>query len=1582
MSNSRSSSSATVKKTSLRRSHSVTSFTRSKSNNIIPSSSSSTNSPYPKIKSNDKRRHSSIVSTSALNIAPLFPPEKDYTLEKDSIPTVQNGNLQIFFQLVEPTIYLQGFESDEITKMNPPSILRGSMIVRILKPTKLKKIDLTFRGLQRTEWPEGIPPKKIETYEANDIVTHTWNFFHHNPKTGKKQKNYIFKPLPAYVLNDSSNFNNTTSPNHSRKNSITSLTSNFSNANLSTKSPSSNIFRRSKAFSSENLLSPTKSLNNANLSESKSLKRLSFQPSGNGSIFKNVFASSSKEQLPTSSSMNDFSSLNNINSNSNNNASSSNANANSNDYTTFNPGDYIFSFEKIIPPTFPESITADYGYVKYYLRYEIQRYGTFKTNINGNYPITIIRTPSENSVEDTEPIEIIRDWESQLHYDIVIASKDIILDAFLPITFNFYPVDKVTLHRVKIYLTETMEYYCHDHKVRRLEPTKKFLLAEIDGPIDKSMKHQKNIKAKDLGNLLTDDLSGDLINKSYNLDIFVPSSFNSNSNLAPINKKQFLHPDTFCNNIKANHWIKICLRLSKEVDGKRKHYEINIDSPIHVLHKLCSHANILLPSYNFDVNATTNNNSHKFKTRNKRHSSYTSHDNIHKSNFFFPKEILMSNTLSSSSPENKRSSVDLSQPIRARTSQYFEHHYFSTPNKRSHSENTVGDQVIFSSPKFKSNVYQPETLQRELLSPQAMPLSPHETIDKIPILNDLGNTTEVPPPPFDFKFELPKTPPNYGDIFTKPLENPFLACKLKRSASNSMKKPITTPKKSIPLSSSMSALDVASGNTTSTKSKSKLAMRSNSDQSKTSPISDIGSTDEQKFVTPKSSIKRPSRSKSTRSLTSPTKPINDLPKKPIEPSIIEKAVQPLPKKLEVKQQDKKSKVSSNKDLNTSNKDLNTSTKKSTSPIPEDKTIKKVTAIKRSEFPKLLKSNSMSNNMLGVKSMSNNALKFSESPTKKVKSLRVDTNPITPARPLKKVASSSSSKKSSKPKSKQANCEKSIRKEKSPKKLASKRISLDPKSKTKKPNNNSTASFATATEGESEASTINDHTTSSSNSNSNSMLNEENNHSLSMITPPSSDIGDEPEPDSASIIRIENEGDITNSFNYSDSLAGRLNMNMKLNKSDPSLAKPGQRKQATPQIPSRPSKKTYNSNGAIMNKRNSWHAASLRNNLHLNESKQVKTSKMPNREKRHSKLISEMGPVINNYSSNSTVQNMSSSNSSMTSLITAFTHISSSNILESEMGSPETSPTPGLHSSRSKTILPDIAGSNHDPSDESCYNLSDMDPEGMSDYFSLFEAEPNNLDSPVESETNNIDSIFLTQSTDVYYDTTINQVETANIINTPVKPMSINTNLPNTMSNIPVLSPLVLSPNIQSPIPLNSTPRSTKNMISPTTKSKDMAINRSMLQSISPINQTTPKEQIGKFMSTSRQYRNSLILDQSSPTRSNSYPKTMYPNPEVTPNHTLSSTMSEIGMLNRQTRSPSNPFRQPPAALQQYVASFDESAVDLTAFYSPEASTDHLDDRASTNPRDSGFFSIDYSYDNNNIALSDLEAILQTDPFVG
>lgn len=93
-----------------------------------------------------------------------------------------------------------------------------------------------------------------------------------------------------------------------------------------------------------------------------------------------------------------------------------------------------------------------------------------------------------------------------------------------------------------------------------------------------------------LGNLEGGDASG--ISTEFEVEVALPGcqtvrtpldSRNKNSPLIPVK----FHHSTIWPNLVVHHWIKIVLRLSKtedaEPNGKRRHFEISIDSPIHLL---------------------------------------------------------------------------------------------------------------------------------------------------------------------------------------------------------------------------------------------------------------------------------------------------------------------------------------------------------------------------------------------------------------------------------------------------------------------------------------------------------------------------------------------------------------------------------------------------------------------------------------------------------------------------------------------------------------------------------------------------------------------------------------------------------------------------------------------------------------------------------------------------------------------------------------------------------------------------------------------------------------------------------------
>lgn len=458
-------------------------------------------------------------------------------------PLTHSSSMEIYIIPAEKNLFMQGFEPEEYED-RPPTLLRGCLYLRVLKPSRIKSITLTFKGQQRTDWPEGIPPKKTSYVELLDVLSHTWPFYQlTSPLQTTNGGADFFQELPKDQNSENDNLSLHAPDSISRSHSPLpdSSRGNFLTRNLS---PATSFMKRAA--------SPSATVNDS-FTDLRSVLSAESDPSKPG---------------------------------------------------FFPPGDYVYNFEHPLHPSIPETSSVTFGEVFYFLEASVARPGTFKLNLTGKMPINIIRTPSETNMEENEPIIISRDWDDQLKYDIVIGRKSIILDSYLPLAFRFIPLwGKVALHRVRVYLSENLEYYCQNKKVHRIEPPKKYLLLEHKA------KKGKSLLSKSLGQDENEE-DEEILPKELEFQLYVPKILNGRI-------KHEIHPDTSYENIQAHHWIKICLRLSRtdpEDETKRKHYEILIDSPIHILSSLAAHANTLLPAYDDHLLQAPLNNLPQYST--------------------------------------------------------------------------------------------------------------------------------------------------------------------------------------------------------------------------------------------------------------------------------------------------------------------------------------------------------------------------------------------------------------------------------------------------------------------------------------------------------------------------------------------------------------------------------------------------------------------------------------------------------------------------------------------------------------------------------------------------------------------------------------------------------------------------------------------------------------------------------------------------------------------------------------------------------------------------------------------------------
>ncbi|CAK7223195.1 hypothetical protein SBRCBS47491_005127 [Sporothrix bragantina] len=484
-------------------------------------------------------------------------------------PLAAAGGMSFQIELAEPHIFLYGFDhngrSEGHTRTAGTAIVRGKLRLDVTKNVKIRGITVKLNGKARTEWPEGLPPLKVDQFEEETLRTMNHTCF--NAMHGAWSSPY--GDTATYDIKNPA------------ENPITAALSKLSTGNSDTLSVSSGISARD-------------------------IKRLSLQQVQARSF--------GKDDSP--------------------NVQATHAKG----YKVFYPGTYEYPFEFPMDHHQLESIKLPFGSVKWEIEGCIERAGAFKPNLHGHKEVSVIRVPDQMSLETVEPISISRMWEDQLHYDIVVSGKSFPIGGRIPIAFKLTPLAKVQLHKLKVYITESSEYWTTNKRVTRKDPGHKILLFEKTAgmPIDpkyagcdinftsggESTPEQRaesratatrrrereaertNVPAQPLpeptNNMLGDlDLGLETLWGATELEMNVNMPTCKDMTLDPAKR---IHPDCSWRNATVYHWIKVVLRISRTdpedpTGRRRRHFEISIDSPFTVLSCLATQTNTLVPRY-------------------------------------------------------------------------------------------------------------------------------------------------------------------------------------------------------------------------------------------------------------------------------------------------------------------------------------------------------------------------------------------------------------------------------------------------------------------------------------------------------------------------------------------------------------------------------------------------------------------------------------------------------------------------------------------------------------------------------------------------------------------------------------------------------------------------------------------------------------------------------------------------------------------------------------------------------------------------------------------------------------------------
>ncbi len=552
----------------------------------------------------------------------LFPQDAVLPTDSESLsvtgdPLVSSGTAAVYLMLAESVLFLQGFEQVRPGE-NTPAVLRGSIILRLLRPEKIKTITASFIGETETNWPEGIPPKRKEITERNILISNKWKFFDIKLANSDNLRNggaSIYKSLEECFPININNINNTN--NHLQPTDINELKrSSLKSASISI---SSHSHGRLRSFTHRPSIF---SRNRTSISG-----RSVFSKSGTSLISHKSDSSDDNESIAINQHHNirkkKSRSFSVSSSPTTNNFFQSNIDINDQSYHIFQPGDYIYNFELPLDSTLPESISLPFGKINYKLNVEVQRAGTFKSNMSGSKEVLLVRTPSDTSVEDSEPVMVMKNWENRLTYDVAIGGKSFAIGSYIPLAIKLTPLSNdFTCSRIMVYITEHVEYFCRKKKVHRIAPQLKDVVMVHHAPKGKSLAGDLN-GIKELSSLGETNSTGNHGSSEFEFQIYIPEKLKDKG-------KVVFHPHLSTKYMKVYHWINIVLRLSRKDENnpqRTAHLEVDIDSPIQLLSKYCTKDSIGLPSYN----GSNHNNNQSFNVNNY---SYSESTNIEVENYY------------------------------------------------------------------------------------------------------------------------------------------------------------------------------------------------------------------------------------------------------------------------------------------------------------------------------------------------------------------------------------------------------------------------------------------------------------------------------------------------------------------------------------------------------------------------------------------------------------------------------------------------------------------------------------------------------------------------------------------------------------------------------------------------------------------------------------------------------------------------------------------------------------------------------------------------------------------------------------
>ncbi|KAG6841423.1 hypothetical protein C0991_011317 [Blastosporella zonata] len=268
----------------------------------------------------------------------------------------------------------------------------------------------------------------------------------------------------------------------------------------------------------------------------------------------------------------------------------------------FKKGTYTYPISFALPANAPPTLRCNYGTVNWRLRAVVHRPGAFKSKLAAHREVIVIPSPTEDDTEDSENIIVERHWDQQLQYLISVSGRSFYIGGTLPITFTLMPLAKMKVHRISVFIEERIDYYTHMKRIARTDPVTHIDLLSIK----EQGKHPGSILP-----LESDDVDAFKNSPLYalaNPDDDLSEMASALMGPGPWIFHQDLQLPLSCNqmritnknrrsNMVITHQLKCVMRVERGDDlhldpktGKRKLFDIVIQTPVHILSVSLKHA--------------------------------------------------------------------------------------------------------------------------------------------------------------------------------------------------------------------------------------------------------------------------------------------------------------------------------------------------------------------------------------------------------------------------------------------------------------------------------------------------------------------------------------------------------------------------------------------------------------------------------------------------------------------------------------------------------------------------------------------------------------------------------------------------------------------------------------------------------------------------------------------------------------------------------------------------------------------------------------------------------------------------------